>query len=77
MQVAILKKMLDKLGRLVEELNLTAQIRSFVKLYRENLITLPTFTSATSSTGFQSGEGSTSRSPLWSDTAWLVLRRNT
>ena len=33
--------------------------------------------SATSSTGFQSGEGSTSRSPLWSDTAWLVLRRNT
>ena len=27
MQVAILKKKLDKLGRLVEELNLTAQIR--------------------------------------------------
>ena len=33
--------------------------------------------SATSFTGFQSGEVSTSRSPLWSVTAWLVLRRNT
>ena len=33
--------------------------------------------SATSFTGFQSGEGLTSRSPLWSVTAWLVLRRNT
>ena len=30
-----------------------------------------------SSIGFQSGEGSTSRSSLWSVTAWLVQRRNT
>ena len=33
--------------------------------------------SATSYTGFQSGEGSISRSPLWSVTAWLVLSQNT
>ena len=38
MQVAILKKKLhDKLGRLVKELNLTTQIRSFVKLYQRLL----------------------------------------
>ena len=43
------KKLLDKLGRLIEELNSTAQIRfdrlqSCFWLYRENLVTLPTFT---------------------------------
>ena len=38
MQVAILKKKLhDKLGRLVEELNLTPKIRSFVMLYQRLL----------------------------------------
>ena len=38
MQVAILKKKLhDKLSRLVEELKLTAQIRSFVKFYQRSL----------------------------------------
>ena len=38
MRVTILKKKLhDKLGRLVEELNLTARIRLFVKLYQRLL----------------------------------------